>query len=75
MAVKLKLEQVHVKEINTTQVPGKYTVPAIKSVLILLQNVPEKILGCIGLFWLYQLVSNIYIYIYIFKKNIQKHFI
>ena len=39
-----------IKEINT--VLGKYTVPTIKLVLLLLQNTSEKISGCTGLCWL-----------------------
>ena len=44
------------KEVNIVPISavlGKYTVPTIKSVLVLLQNVLKKILSCTGL---YQLV-------------------
>ena len=41
------------KEVNIVPISavlGKYTVPTIKSVLVLLQNVLEKISSCIGLY-------------------------
>lgn len=45
------------KEVNTIPVIGKYTVPVIKSVSVLLQNIPKNKKDCTGLFQLYWPVS------------------
>lgn len=68
------------KEVNIVPVLAileKYTVPAIKPVPVLLQNVPEKITGCIGLFQLYRpVLASIGVLVGIIRKyKIEKKFI